>query len=53
MTGKYKANNKPAPIVDKKPMKYFARVRPWDLSWLEPKAKRTELRVKRITQLKF
>lgn len=53
MTGKYKANNKPAPIVEKNPIKYLALVKPWGLSLLEPKAKRTELTVKRTTQLRF
>lgn len=53
MTGKYKANNKPAPTVQKNPMKYFDLGKSGDLSWLEPRAKSTELRVKRITQLRF
>ena len=35
------------------PMKYFARVRPWGLSLLDSKPKRTEPSVNRMTQLRF
>lgn len=34
-------------------MKYLSRVRPWGLSSLDSKAKRTEPNVNRITQLRL
>lgn len=40
-------------MVQKKPMKYLTLVRPSGRSWLEPRAKRTELSVRRMTQLRF
>lgn len=40
-------------MVEKKPMKYLAWVKSFGLSWLELKARRMELRVRRITQLKL
>lgn len=40
-------------MVEKKPKKYLPRVKPGGLSWLDPKAKSTELIVRRITQLRF
>lgn len=51
--GRYRAKSKPAPTVEKNPTKYFARVRPGGLSWLEPSPKRTELTVRRMTQLRL
>lgn len=53
MIGKYKANNKPAPTVQKNPMKYLNLGKSGDLSWVELRPKSTELSVKRITQLRF
>lgn len=40
-------------MVEKNPMKYFALVKPCALSCFDPRANRTELRVKRTTQLRL
>lgn len=53
MIGKYSANNKPAPTVQKKPTKYILFVIPGGIWLLESMAKRREEMVRRITQLRL